>query len=135
MAKTPLKKIIAFYCRFTPSYSAIGYHVRRMFWRRINPDFRGQTWLVTGGSEGIGASAARQAVARIPADIDPALLAILASNSDSSRVEAIRALANRAAVTASPHVLKLSSDPSRSVQSAARQFLRDLAPSRSRSVR
>lgn len=63
MAKTPLKKIIAFYCRFTPSYSAIGYHARRLFWRRINPDFRGQTWLVTGGSEGIGASAARQAVA------------------------------------------------------------------------
>lgn len=58
-----LKKIITFYCRFTPSYSAIGYHARRLFWRRHTPDFRGQTWLITGGSEGIGASAARQAIA------------------------------------------------------------------------
>jgi dehydrogenase/reductase SDR family protein 12 len=59
----PLKKIIAFYCRFTPSYSAIGYHARRLFWKRTPQDFQGQTWLVTGGSEGIGGAAARAAVA------------------------------------------------------------------------
>jgi len=59
----PLKKIIAFYCRFTPSYSKIGYYARSMFWRRLRADFRGQTWLVVGGSEGIGGSAARSAVA------------------------------------------------------------------------
>ena len=58
-----LKKIISFYCRFTPSYSAIGFHARRLFWQRIKGDFTGQTWLVTGGSEGIGGSAARSAVA------------------------------------------------------------------------
>ena len=58
-----LKKIITFYCRFTPSYSAIGFHARRLFWRRIKGEFAGQTWLVTGGSEGIGGSAARSAVA------------------------------------------------------------------------
>lgn len=58
----PLKKIIAFYCRFTPSYSAIGYWWRRILWREPKRDFRGQTWLVTGGSEGIGGSAARSAV-------------------------------------------------------------------------
>ncbi len=59
----PIKKIIAFYCRFTPSYSKIGYHARSIFWRRLHGDFRGQTWLVVGGSEGIGGSAARSAVA------------------------------------------------------------------------
>lgn len=59
----PLKKIISFYVRFTPSYSKIGYHFRSLFWRRLKGDFRGQTWLVVGGSEGIGGSAARSAVA------------------------------------------------------------------------
>lgn len=59
----PLKKIIAFYVRFTPSYSKIGYHARKLFWSRLAPDFRGKTWLVVGGSEGIGGSAARSAVA------------------------------------------------------------------------
>lgn len=60
MAKTPLSKIIKFYIRFTPSYSAIGYHLRSIFWRKRPNNFAGQTWLVTGGSEGIGAAAARQ---------------------------------------------------------------------------
>lgn len=59
----PLKKILAFYVRFTPSYSKIGYHARKLFWSRLAPDFRGRTWLVVGGSEGIGGSAARSAVA------------------------------------------------------------------------
>lgn len=61
MAKPPLSKIIKFYVRFTPSYSAIGYHLRSLFWRNRPNRFQGQTWIVTGGSEGIGASAARQA--------------------------------------------------------------------------
>lgn len=61
MANAPLKKIITFYCRFTPSYSAIGYWARWPFWRRTQGKFAGQTWLVTGGSEGIGGSAARSA--------------------------------------------------------------------------
>ena len=50
----PLKKIIAFYCRFTPSYSKIGYYARSIFWHRLRSDFRGQTWLLVGGSEGRG---------------------------------------------------------------------------------
>ncbi len=62
MANAPLKKIITFYCRFTPSYSAIGYYGRRLLWPRLKTRFAGQTWLVTGGSEGIGGSAARSAV-------------------------------------------------------------------------
>lgn len=64
-AKPPnasLKKIISFYVRFTPSYSKIGYHARRLLWSPLHLDFRGQTWLVVGGSEGIGGSAARSAV-------------------------------------------------------------------------
>ena len=62
MANAPLGKIIKFYCRFTPSYSKIGYYARGLFWRQFKEDFSGQTWLVTGGSEGIGGSAARSAV-------------------------------------------------------------------------
>lgn len=62
MANAPLKKIIAFYCRFTPSYSQIGYYARSLFWRRLRGEFSGQTWLVVGSSEGIGGSAARSAV-------------------------------------------------------------------------
>jgi len=62
-SNAPLKKVISFYVRFTPSYSKIGYHARSLFWSRLDPDFRGQTWLVVGGSEGIGGSAARAAVA------------------------------------------------------------------------
>ncbi len=63
MANAPLKKIIAFYCRFTPSYSKIGFHFRKLAWSRLKRDFSGQVWLVTGGSEGIGGSAAHSAVA------------------------------------------------------------------------
>lgn len=62
-ANAPLKKVISFYVRFTPSYSKIGYYARSLLWRRLRPDFSGQTWLVVGGSEGIGGSAARSAVA------------------------------------------------------------------------
>jgi dehydrogenase/reductase SDR family protein 12 len=61
MANAPLKKIIAFYVRFTASYTTIGYRARSLFWRPLKRDFRGRTWLVVGGSEGIGGSAARQA--------------------------------------------------------------------------
>ena len=63
MANAPLKKIIAFYCRFTPNYSKIGFHFRKLAWRRLKGDYSGQVWLVTGGSEGIGGSAAASAVA------------------------------------------------------------------------
>ena len=63
MANAPLKKIIAFYCRFTPSYSKIGFHFRKLMWRRLHGNYAGQVWLVTGGSEGIGSSAAQSAVA------------------------------------------------------------------------
>ena len=44
----------AFYGRFTCSFTRIGYCARRLFWRRFTPDLRGQHWLVTGGSGGLG---------------------------------------------------------------------------------
>lgn len=51
---TSFKKFLSFYARFTPSYSGIGYATRRMFWKSGKPDFSGQSWLVSGGSDGIG---------------------------------------------------------------------------------
>ncbi len=89
----PLKKLIGFYVRFTPSYSKIGYHARSLLWRRLKPDFQGRTWLVVGGSEGIGGSAARSAVAAgarlISVARDPAKLAAFAqSTAHPDRVQA-----------------------------------------------
>ncbi len=49
-----IKKIVAFYGRFTASYTQIGYRWRSLGWPRFTPDFRGQHWVVTGGSGGLG---------------------------------------------------------------------------------
>jgi len=49
-----LKKIAAFYGRFTLSFTQVGYLWRKLFWPSINLDFAGQHWLVTGGSGGLG---------------------------------------------------------------------------------
>jgi dehydrogenase/reductase SDR family protein 12 len=54
MKLSMLVKIVKFYGRFAPSFSAIGYWARRPFWGRLTADFHGQTWLVTGASGGIG---------------------------------------------------------------------------------
>jgi len=45
---------LVFYGRFAASFSQVGYLARRMFWPTFKPDFRGQHWLVTGGSGGLG---------------------------------------------------------------------------------
>ena len=49
-----LKKIVGFYSRFTASFTQVGYRWRRLSWPQFTPDYRGQHWLVTGGSGGIG---------------------------------------------------------------------------------
>ena len=49
-----LKKIVAFYTRFTASYTQVGYRWRSLSWKKFTPDYRGQHWLVTGASGGIG---------------------------------------------------------------------------------
>ena len=57
-----LRKIFAFYGRFTVSFTQIGYAARRMLWSRVQPDFSGQHWLVTGASGGLGRAIALAAV-------------------------------------------------------------------------
>jgi len=49
-----LKKIVGFYSRFTASFTQVGYRWRSLSWDEFAPDYRGQHWLVTGGSGGIG---------------------------------------------------------------------------------
>lgn len=49
-----LKKILAFYGRFTASFTQLGYRWRSLSWPAFRPEFHGQHWLVTGGSGGIG---------------------------------------------------------------------------------
>ena len=56
-----LKKVAAFYGRFTLSFTEIGHRVRRLGWGPVTPDFRGQRWLVTGGSGGLGGWIATEA--------------------------------------------------------------------------
>ena len=46
------KKVLAFYGRFTASFTQVGYRWRSLAWPRFVPDFQGQRWLVTGGSWG-----------------------------------------------------------------------------------
>ena len=65
-----LKKVAAFYGRFTLSFTQIGYRARQLGWPRFQPDFHGQRWLVTGGSGGLGgwiATAAARAGAQVTA--------------------------------------------------------------------
>jgi dehydrogenase/reductase SDR family protein 12 len=52
-----------FYSSRTPSYTAIGYLARRLFWARGDFDFQGQTWLITGASGGLGRAATIAAAA------------------------------------------------------------------------
>jgi dehydrogenase/reductase SDR family protein 12 len=46
--------VLHFYLRFLLSFTQIGFVVRRLFWSSFKADFRGQHWLVTGGSGGLG---------------------------------------------------------------------------------
>lgn len=60
-----LKQLVmaaAFYGRFAPSFTQIGYLVRRPFFKPYPEDFRGQHWLVTGGSGGLGREMAMSAL-------------------------------------------------------------------------
>jgi len=48
------KKILQFYGRFTASFTQVGYRWRSLAWPTFKPDFKGQHWIVTGGSGGLG---------------------------------------------------------------------------------
>ncbi|NNE35639.1 MAG: SDR family NAD(P)-dependent oxidoreductase, partial [Rhodothermales bacterium] len=64
-----LWKIISFYARFMPNYTKVGYYARRPFWGRPQAmDFKGQRWLVTGASAGLG-KAMMHAAANAGADV------------------------------------------------------------------
>lgn len=45
---------IRFFTGFVPSFSAAGHRVRALAFDPVAPDFRGQRWLVTGASTGLG---------------------------------------------------------------------------------
>jgi dehydrogenase/reductase SDR family protein 12 len=56
-----LKKIAAFYGRFTLSFTQVGYRARSLTWPALKADFTGQHWLVTGASGGLGLFIAQEA--------------------------------------------------------------------------
>jgi len=69
MKTRDLMKIVNFYARFTPTYTKIGYFARRLSWGRDTPlDFKGQNWLITGASLGLG-KAMMQAAAEAGANV------------------------------------------------------------------
>lgn len=59
-----LHKILRFYLRFLPSFTRLGFIARGLPWCTVAADFRGQTWLVTGASGGIGREIALEAARR-----------------------------------------------------------------------
>ncbi|MEO1676116.1 MAG: SDR family NAD(P)-dependent oxidoreductase, partial [Pseudomonadota bacterium] len=54
-------KGIRFFIGKLPSFTNIGFQLRQFKWHEPRLDFAGQTWVVTGASEGIGAAIARTA--------------------------------------------------------------------------
>lgn len=85
-----LKKIAAFYGRFTLSFTQVGYRARKLGWPALRPDFRGQVWLVTGASGGLGGWIATEA-ARHGATV-------IAAARSASKLEALRDAARAAGV-------------------------------------
>jgi dehydrogenase/reductase SDR family protein 12 len=62
MKTRDLIKIITFYARFTPTYTKIGYYARRLTWGRNPPmGCKGQNWLITGASLGLGKAMMKEA--------------------------------------------------------------------------
>lgn len=59
-----LKKVVAFYGRFLVSFSALGYRGRALLWKPLRADFKGQTWVVTGATGGIGRAVVEGATSR-----------------------------------------------------------------------
>jgi NAD(P)-dependent dehydrogenase (short-subunit alcohol dehydrogenase family) len=50
-----------FFTGFLPSFSAVGHRARALVWKPFASDYRGQRWLVTGASTGLGREIARSA--------------------------------------------------------------------------
>ncbi len=106
-----------FYARFFNSFSVRGYRRAASDWSELEPDFRGQTWLVTGATGGIGRYTAlaanrhgarvialgrnRSALAELKADADQPRR-LLPVEIDLSSVAAITRLARHKAITTRP---------------------------------
>lgn len=52
---------LVFYARFARQFSVVGYNRAAADWPTFEPDFSGQTWLVTGATGGIGRAVALSA--------------------------------------------------------------------------
>lgn len=85
MSMAQLGRAVAFYGRFFLSFTEPGYRLRRWRWPKETRDFRGQLWLVTGASGGLGGYIAREA-ARAGARV-------LAVARSTQKLEATRAAA------------------------------------------
>ncbi len=88
-----LKKVAAFYGRFTLSFTQVGYRARRLSWPADRFDFSGQHWLVTGASGGLGRHIALEA-ARAGATVtasarSPEKLAQLESDASAQGIKGI----------------------------------------------
>jgi dehydrogenase/reductase SDR family protein 12 len=106
-----LKKIVAFYSRFTASFTQVGYRWRSLGWERFTPDYRGQRWLVTGGSGGIGRHIVL-AAARAGAEV----VAVARSSGKLDQLRAVASAAGIAGVTTETCDFTLQSDTGRLLQ-------------------
>jgi dehydrogenase/reductase SDR family protein 12 len=106
-----LKKIVAFYSRFTASFTEVGYRWRSLGWERFTPDYRGQRWLVTGGSGGIGRHIVL-AAARAGAEV----VAVARSSGKLDQLRAVASAAGIAGVTTETCDFTLQSDTGRLLQ-------------------
>ena len=86
-----LKKVVAFYGRFTLSFTEVGYRYRRLSFGDDKRDFHGQRWLVTGGTGGLGRQIALDA-ARAGAEV------VVAARS-ADKLAALQAEARASGVT------------------------------------
>ncbi len=112
-----LIKIVNFYARFTPSYTKIGYHARRLTWGPgPKLDFSGQKWLVTGASLGIG-----QAIMKAAAEAGAEVVGVARS---MDRLEAAKADVRP---DAAKRIRLMTADFS--LQSGTQQFLDQLLES------
>jgi dehydrogenase/reductase SDR family protein 12 len=109
-----LKKVAAFYARFTLSFTQVGFRARSLGWPRFSADFKGQHWLVTGGSGGLGRFIALEAAR------SGATVTIAARSAD--KLEAVAAEARAAGIAGIDTAVcdfSLQSDTARLVRTLA----------------
>ena len=99
---------LLFYGKFIRSFSAIGFRRRASDWEDSIPDFRGQRWLVTGATGGIGRAVALGAAA--------AGAEVFAVGRDPDKLSALRTDAGR---SAGLHTRKLDLASIRALRKAA----------------